>query len=538
MKVLLVDDEPYTVDGLYEMLTEHNELDLNIYCAYSAEEATQRMLRTKMDIVISDMRMPGMNGLELQAWIRERWPKCQIIFLTGIRDLDFAQQAIRGGGSDYILKMEGDEAIVQSLKRAIAVLQENSDSEQFLQKAKHQVLHALPVLRKEWFLSMLDQREFHFQVSDRRFAELGVVLSNENKVLLLVGRIDGWNEDFTSMDKALLLYAIQNIAEEHLQRSVFLPIILEGPEFVWLIQSENTEADASQEELIPYVLGTLESIQVTCRELLRLSISLATMGRLELWGDIPNSYRNLKQQLLLGFGNGKEMLLTYEGQEHKHNNSQELGRHLISDLERELDAGSTSEFETKLELFIAQGMTYSEYAYRYYCVALILLERLHRLNYGHEGANSMDTERLMNVAFHESKLAAQQFLVESARVIWGLKKQTTDDRTKRLIQDLHDYIQLHLTEDLSLDTLADKVFLNASYLSSLYKQVTGRNISDYITGLRLDLARDLLAQPHMKVHEIAEACGYSMAGYFTRLFKKHHGMTPQEYRLILPNKRQ
>jgi two-component system, response regulator YesN len=540
MKLLLVDDEPYTVDGLYEMLAEHSELELDMYRAYSADEAMQKMLRSKMDIVISDMRMPGMNGLELQAWIRERWPQCRIIFLTGIRDLDYAQQAIRGGGIDYILKTEGDEAIVRSLKKAIAALKDSSDSEQILQKAKHQVLQALPVLRKEWFLSLLTQGEPSTHVSARRFAELSVPLSHQSKVLLITGRVDEWNDELKSTDKALLLYAVQNIAEEHLQRSLFLPIILEGAEFVWLIQAEaatDTGSDAAQEELIPYVFGHLESIQTTCRELLRLSISLASVGHMETWEAIPVVYRDLKKQLHLGFGNGQEMLFTYEGRGQQAS-GHELGRHLISELERALDSGAQPEFEARLDMLFDQvGKSYSDYAYLYYSVSLLLMERMQRLHNGLDSTDSLDTEQLMNLASHDSKASALRFLQDSARRIWAWKRQSTDDRTMRLIERLHDYIYAHLADDLSLDSLADKVYLNASYLSSLYKQVTGRNLSDYITGLRLERARELLAQPQLKVHEIAEACGYGTAGYFTRFFKKHQGMTPQEYRLVLPNKR-
>jgi two-component system response regulator YesN len=105
-----------------------------------------------------------------------------------------------------------------------------------------------------------------------------------------------------------------------------------------------------------------------------------------------------------------------------------------------------------------------------------------------------------------------------------------DERTERIIQKLNRYIVEHLDKDLSLAILADAVYLNPSYLSNLYKTSTGRNISDYITELRVDKAKALLAESQAKVQDVAVAVGFDTAGYFTRFFKKHVGVTPQEFR--------
>ncbi len=79
-RLLIVDDEPYTVDGLYEMLEEADLPELELYRAYSAIEAIEWLNRIKIDIVLSDIRMPGMDGLRLLKEIRARWPRCKVIF--------------------------------------------------------------------------------------------------------------------------------------------------------------------------------------------------------------------------------------------------------------------------------------------------------------------------------------------------------------------------------------------------------------------------------------------------------------------------
>jgi two-component system response regulator YesN len=535
IKLLIVDDEPYTVDGLYEMLTDVPGLDLELYRAYSAEEAIQRLTRTKMDIVLSDMRMPGMNGLELQQWIRNRWPRCKVIFLTGISDIEYAQQAIRGGGVDYILKTEGDEALVRSIRKVIVSLNEDAHHEQFLRKAKDQLSQTLPILRKEWFMNVVDQAIRPSHLLETRFKELGINLSLNEKVLLISGKVDRWKDGYGSTDQALLLYAIQNIAEEYVTRAAFLPILLEGSEFVWLLQpkcetQDPVESDETWSDFVAYVLGTLESIQTTCRELLHAPISMVCTGIPVTWEVLSETYRQLKHTMLLGLGNGEEMLIT-DCRDEQHAAHPELSQRVVSDLERALESGLQEEFEQRLaDMFQKVPNWFGEYVHLYYSVALLLLEHIHRMEFTRESISSSVIEKLMNLAHHESKTQAFNMLRETARDLFVKRKQTMDDRTHRIIHKLNEHIRINLAADLSLDTLADVVYLNSSYLSSLYKQCTGMNISDYIANLRIVQARELLQQPQLKIHEIAESCGFGTAGYFTRFFKKHVGVTPQEYR--------
>lgn len=92
------------------------------------------------------------------------------------------------------------------------------------------------------------------------------------------------------------------------------------------------------------------------------------------------------------------------------------------------------------------------------------------------------------------------------------------------------YIEQHLADDLSLETLADHVYLHPNYLSRLYKQIAGTRISDRIKQMRLDKAKRLLANPRLKIQEVATSVGFESAHYFTKVFKKELHMTPQEYR--------
>ncbi|HZG56803.1 response regulator transcription factor [Paenibacillus sp.] len=537
IKLLLVDDEPYTVDGLYDMFAEQDDLPLELYTATSAKEAMQRLLRTRMDIVVSDIQMPGMDGLALQQWIAGRWPRCKVIFLTGFDHIHYAQQAIRGGGVDYILKTEGDEAIVRSVRAALNAIREETANDQFLLRAKTQLQHALPLLRKEWFYDLAEARGAAQAPTTAKLAELKADLSPEEPVLLVGGRVDRWREDDGFAQQALLLYAIQNIAEEYLSQVRMLPILLDGSAFAWLVQpkaesSDSRGDDSLWQDTVRYTIATMEGVQAACRDLLKLPVSLVCTGVPEPWSRMGAAYRRLKRTMILGLGSGEEMLISYCAEE-EGTGGAERYRRSVAELERCLEANDEAEFRRVAEeAFRELPNRFGVYAQAYYSFAVLLLEQLNKLEAGPSGPGAPEGElqRLLDLSAHRSKEEALQTLLSTASALFERRRTLQDERTHRVIGKLNQYIREHLSEDLSLDTLADLVYMNASYLSNLYKQYTGRNISDTITELRIEKAKELLLHTPYKIHEIAERMGFGTAAYFTRYFKRHVGVTPQEFR--------
>ncbi|MDI4647449.1 response regulator transcription factor [Cohnella hashimotonis] len=540
IKLLIVDDEPYTVDGLYEMLSEVPDLDLDVYRTYSAEEAIQRLTRAKMDIVLSDIRMPEMDGIELQQWIRARWPKCKVIFLTGIGDISSIQRAIRGGGVDYILKTEGDESILSSIRKAIKELEEEASNEQFVLRAKEQVKQELTLLRRDWFNSLTDIGGYSLSGRKTRFQELEIPLSAEASVLLVHGRVDRWKENTSPSNKTLFINAIQNIAEEYLRPTAFMSVLLYDSQFIWLIQPhrimEETAVTSLEEQwtdTLTFVAGMLDSIQSTTKRLLHLPISLVTTGRPSAWEDVPRDFQIVKKTMVLGLGNGEEMLITQCEPDKPQNMAVELSPQRLLDLELALESGQPEAFAERLEFAFAKlPNRFRLYAQTYYSIAVLLLGQMNKASNGIAPEDNM-VDRLMDLGSHPSKDAALKYLLEVADTLFSRRNSMLVERTNGVIHKLNQHIRDHLDGDLSLNTLADLVYLNSSYLSALYKQNTGRNLSDVIADTRVATAKELLAIPKWKIHEIALRIGFGTAGYFTRFFKKHTGVTPSEYRAEL-----
>ncbi|QHT59110.1 response regulator [Paenibacillus lycopersici] len=529
-RLLIVDDERFTVDGLYEMIEEIEDLELDLYRAYSPEEALEWLARTKIDIVLSDVRMPGMTGLELQKRIVAQWPRCKIIFLTGIHQLETAQHAMRSGSIDYILKTEGDEAIERSIRKAVAALEAESASESFLLQARMRVSEAMPLLHRDWLQSLLELQSP--PVTDEKLAELQIPLRSGAFVIPLIGRIE-WPETESCGERALM-YAVQNIAAEYYASLAFFSVSLDMRHFVCLAQPSSEAGGEGWQQALNFVQGTMASVQQTCERLLKLNVSLVCCTQQVDWTALPGVYESMKKQLVIGLGARNRMLLLWHPGEDGERPAEVPPlpplRVLNANLERLLEEGTETEFEEAVRQYTSLPARYADFAIVYYGIASLLLSQLTQgqSEPGDEDIDAIDA--LMNLTAHQSREAALQHLLRTASGIYIKRKSMQTERTHQLIAKLHQHIRAHLGGDLSLTRLSEIAYLNPAYLSVLYKQQTGVNVSEYIAEARLEKAKELLATTPLKIHEIAEQVGFESAGYFNRFFKKRLHVTPQEFR--------
>lgn len=235
-RLLIVDDEPIIVEGLSELF-QQSEYPLEVYQAFDAKEALAIARKLRMDILLTDIEMPEMNGIELQREVSRLWPRCRSIFLTGYNEFDYIQSSIRAGAIDYVLKTEGDDPIVAAVSKAVCDISEEVTYENLIASARTQLRLALPTLRKEYLTGLLLGDDSSVKSRESHFAELDIQLEANRPVVVCVGRIDRWREDSAGGDKPLFTYSINNIFEEFFFRD--FKLVHFGAELnrlVWLMQ--------------------------------------------------------------------------------------------------------------------------------------------------------------------------------------------------------------------------------------------------------------------------------------------------------------
>lgn len=541
-RMLIVDDEPYIVNSLREMFEEaaSPELELDLYAAHSAQEALDLLGRTRIDIVLSDIRMPGMSGLELLERIRAQWPSCKVIFLSGHNEFAYVQAAIQHGSAGYLLKTDDEEDIVRAVEKAIGELASERTWSSLVDQAREQLRMALPVLQRNLLTAMAEGEPVSEPFRSRRFGELELKLSPTRPVMLVVGRVDRWDEGYSRMDKELLLYAAQNIASEVLGRSARMAsAIVDRARFFWLIQPGDEER-AEAASWTRFVMDSLDFIQDRCRSLLQVPISMSATVQPFPWEELSAKYAHLTRILIRGLGAGDEMLLyesTGNAEDEKEAAASRKEKRVherqvsLSQLRTLLESGQRAKYEQLLDSLFAEaaGRPYEELQEIYYSAASMLLSQINRWSAYEALAESHALNRLFELDSHASWLVAGRFLGRLADALFRTVEQSSSDKSNEVIDKLHRHIHENLDGDLSLVRLADVAELNSSYLCRLYKQLTGIGLSDYINDVKLALAKRLLGETAMKIGEVAAHLGFD-SGYFSRYFKKMTTLTPQEYR--------
>ncbi|MBP1988652.1 response regulator transcription factor [Paenibacillus eucommiae] len=539
-RLLIVDDLPLIVEGLQELFFKAEHLDLEVYKAYSGFEALETLQNYRIDIVLSDIRMPGMQGIELLKEIRCQWPNCKVIFLTSYNDFTYVQHAISLGGFEYILKTEGDDKILLSVEKAIASLDEEHNARNLIDKAEKHMKLALPALQKDYLWALLQRKKVDAELLPDHFANIQLPLRADRPVLLLIGRVDAWKEITSAPDKALLIYAVQNIVEEYLSVSVqMIDLVYEQSKILWFIQPnaledivETDRADAmGWDQTFHFVNGTLETIQDACRQLLKLTVSFVLSSTPIQWDELPERFNSLKFLLIKGLGQRSEILMTDETNRNK-GHFQSIRTNLLSNC---LESGHAEEFyklyDEISDIFLKESFTYFQKVELYHSLSTIFLAYLNKHGQQINPNPELEWSLLTGLKDTTSWQEVQEFFFRLAYFIFETNKTEQEESSHEIVRKVHEYIESNISDDISLIKLAEYVHFNPSYLSRLYKQITGNGLSDYITEFRNMKAKELLKDSHLKVQEIAMELGYNSALAFIRFFKKQNQMmTPQEYR--------
>ncbi|MEN6313815.1 MAG: response regulator [Clostridiaceae bacterium] len=282
-RLLIVDDEPHVANAIITLLESQTDLPLDIYFAYSGKQAIEIIKKGKIDLLMTDIQMPDMSGIELVDIVNQYWPICKTIFLTAYSDFNYAYQAIRKHVVSYILKAEDDDFILQEVRKALRFIDDEFNQRQALAQAKlssekqrhpvsrnlffHLLTHgSSPGEDIQPYISMFGYRE----PMNNLFLLLGIVKSDN-----LPGKDDLHESDTTYPEYAFIIQDILNhYMGEWIRHSVFE--LDESGRLVWIVQLDETgnhDVNNSGFHTPQWLSGMLETVQFSCRATAGIEVS-------------------------------------------------------------------------------------------------------------------------------------------------------------------------------------------------------------------------------------------------------------------------
>ncbi|MEC0090501.1 response regulator transcription factor [Paenibacillus macquariensis] len=530
-KVIIVDDEAVVRIGLKNTIN-WNEHGFELIGAYAnGREAWDAVELDRPDLVISDISMPFMDGLELAGLISAQFPYIKIIILTGFDEFEYAQAAIRLKVSDFILKPITAQEIRMLLDRVRAEMDEEKQRREDLSRLNNQLKQSLPLL-KERFLERLVAVGLGKEEISEGFTYFNLPPVSPFYLVMVVDIDDFGDRELISYehDAEFLRFAAFDIFQETLNRDNVLNFRTREERMVAIIFGQ-----ANEILLYEQVFSLAEEVRYHVEKYLNFTVTVGigrTCAHIE---QLPNSYKSALSALDYRFLLGKNRVLSIMDIEGKPS----IQLPLVLDWDRKLatavKTGDLQEAYELIEMGVAELKTslvpVEACLLQMQKVVLTLMNSIQELVI-HDAELSFDRQiKLMDVYKFKTLDEVEIWLRD---VVGSIISTIADNRNHLTNMQIHrgvEYIdQNYANEKMSLQDLCRHVLMSTSYFSLVFKQHTGETFIEYLTRVRISKAKELLHNSKLKLYEIAEQVGYKDPNYLSILFKKHTGITPKDYR--------
>lgn len=522
-KILIVDDEILVRVGIKSAIDwQSNGFEI-VGEACNGQEALDILHNKEVDILLLDIEMPVMNGIRLLEIINEEGIEVRVIILSCHDDFEFARKALINGAFDYILKLSLDPDNL--LDRLISI--QSDIKKETIRMKKTDV----PDIEE----TLIELVKGHCPPVWETQMKRGIKLVNGSMLAFIV-HVDRYKSQVVKekiQDLDLFKKSIINVISE------IINDYATGDSFQWdegiFVGIINTKRDD------PFQLKEIaENIQNALWRYMQVSVSIAMGAMVEDVGSLNDSFTSAESISKKRFYIGNKAIIFYDKKA----------------LQTEKNSNEIL-FDTKMEKKLSHSIEYCDEVQsvnvinRYFGL-------VRKMPYGHriQGVYR-EVDEILYVFAKELKLHSQKFedipgyetiiprselryieflddlydwLRTFIRLYFKHLHSLQDTTVRRDFQKIAEYIQEHYQEDLKVSMMAKQANMSSSYFGTQFKQVFGSSLSNYLTDYRMDRARELLRSTDMSITEVSDHVGYENIYYFSNVFKKNFGLSPNQYR--------
>lgn len=523
IKVFLVEDEAIVRNGIKKRIKwEENGFEF-VGEASDGELAYPMIQKAKPDIVITDIKMPFMDGLELSRLIKQEMPQVKIVILSGYDEFEYAKEAISIGITDYLLKPIDGSGILETLDNIKSMIEEERRQQEYMEQFKKEMQEERGNKKTKLFWNIIENK-FSYMEAINAGKKLNIELTAEQYNLLLF--------QMFAKDEDVQIDRIENVRIgsllEQNKEIISFERGVDGWAFLIAVQDK-----ARMEQTEEFCKNMLQQYM---EELPRFSYFGVTGEPVERLGELKHCFEKANRAFAYRYLNEKNQIIKYDEIDGLGTNKEKLNLNTVDvnkvsrkAVERFLRSGKANEIVDFVEdLFSSIGeVNVNSLLLRQYILIDIhfaIQSFMEQLGVSVEGGEEI-TECL--VSLERTKQYIRQMLTKAidARDMVSKKKYSA------VIHEAKKYILENFNnEEISLNTVAANVNISPSHFSTIFSQETGQNFVEFLTEVRMEKAKELLLCSSMKCAEIGYEVGYKDSHYFTYLFKKTQGITPTNYR--------
>lgn len=501
MRILIVEDEIKIRTGMSRLITSHTQHTV-VGEAKNGAEGLELIERLRPELVISDIRMPVMDGLEMLKEVQKRGIRSHFVILSGYSEFEYAQKAIRYGVDDYLLKPLAPEDVTEILNRVQEkISEEETESGQTTEGLIRDILLGGKQEGSE---------------SCSRLEKTGAFVSGM-PIYVAAGYIGGTGTKYCQG----LRQQMEKLKEKHPELRIYYFMVENSREFFLFVQGETQE-----EELKKRLTRRLYQNVTPQDEPVWIFGSVREAAKLQKIAE------RRKDDYLYGMKLGYRHLLTEEEIQKIQTKEFQYPVQFETSLQTAICRETPERVRREAEAFqkyAGEMECAPKYIKKTYKKMLAFLEYVcHEVNAdAYKLLQNQDLERAMSEQF---TLGEFETCFRRAIDIIADAKDKKQDIRNYAIQRAISHIREHYRENISLEQLASRLELTPEYLSALFNREVGINFSTFLKRFRISQAKRLLKGTDQKIYEIAQQVGYNDPKYFNRVFKEEIGVSPGEYR--------
>ncbi len=530
-KVLLVDDETLIREAISENI-QWEEMGFSFMGACeNGKQAIEAIEKEQPDLLLTDINMPFVDGMELTKFVYENYPDTKVIIISGYDEFEYAKNAVKYQVLEYILKPITPMEFSETLLRVKKIFDERKESQRDVKKIRSAYVSNLPMVQGRYLHNLFNGTADYSKLKDKQ-EELRLKLDAGcyNTALVEGDDLEPFTSQYANVKDELALFAIYNISAEI--------VALENCGIAFQGIDEKTAIlfmGEEEEWLKEKIKQTLPKIHQAIEDFLHIQVTIAVGKTVQRVEELPDSFAKTKSALEYKFMLGGNQTIEAEEYEEIRNSAKHIDIfEWASQIATSIRTNKIEEITQKTEQFIEQiKLSYVNKNRSFVYVQNLVLsvinllelpEELEEEIYGQERnfmSQIYQCENLDKIVTH---------LCGTFRYICNLMSNQRDSYGKRQAMLALDYIEKNYADSsITLNSVCTALAMSTSYFSSIFKNYTGETFIESLTKKRMEKAKILLEQGNLKTYEIAEAVGYSDAHYFSVSFKKAVGKTPTEY---------
>ncbi|SDB29178.1 response regulator [Eubacterium oxidoreducens] len=535
-KLMLLDDEAIVLQGIQKVfnLAEHGYEVVGAY--QDGIKALEELAQKKPDLVITDIKMPKMTGIEFVTEAKKILPNAEYVILSGYGDFVFAQEALKLGVADYLLKPIEKDAFSQMLKKMHDKITKKQAEMNYTFSVNKWIQTNKAELKNRFFISIAEDNLFDDQLYQMLKGDLEIDAQNTPFIMI---KLETYHMEFRN-DYLSEMGTLVSKANERLQNYGHIEQFMLDESIAWLIYP-----DKKHEDLIGDTTRVIQKIYQPMERDIQSLIAEYKEAGIHLVAGISRIHKGLHhvfqarneciKAIFLQEANvedpteniedgsyANELLIPYDRIEAL------FQRILVSAEDRQI-AEAVDKIYEQVQKNPA-NMSYYLTGTTTFLILLRIYQQQIRIDAKPEIVKIalLDLQQMQKEypTLKDQKKLSYEVSVKLAKAMNSNQTMTSN----KIIADALAYMEENYKENLSLQNVADAIGISKNYLSNLFKKELDITFVNYLTGLRIERAKELLKEGSLKMYEVAEAVGYNDYAYFSQIFKKHTGVTLSAFR--------